>query len=559
MTRDRKHKKEAHAHQAERGGTYLDARLATAKAGSYSRRRSVVMNLATDSETLAAELSRFCGLRTPSGPLGAELVDATLAFLDSAPVRPPLGPRWGEISRTLEGIETVDPVPESIREVASSIAQQLSSLDDRQLVTAATELGVREGYVQLGVRHVINRSSRAEERARFADDGHDVPLPIVGDAEDLREQADLERERAEAIRRLRSLTGWRSRDKDVLRFAIARHLATLGEGYLTLSEERLKPLSWRRLSDGTLRADVPIHGAPQPLSAVIKEGVRNSWLDESSSCEFYQPARRNGVGGFVCRVGVFYSEPDEFDMYNVESSPSVRAAQLEGARMVGQIARDPGRIRSIYTRRLLVPRTAETSDDQDMLTFGVGDILHAIFGAYNLDDDDPEDWLWAVRPHVVEGVEGSRCNSVTALALDTSGCPLPRRDDVAFNQPVGSTAFQHFLATQGVSMTAIAKCYLVGTDDAGPGGQFLVDRHAAGMVAVFAAHQVGDVVAELAEEYSDLVDWSGATSPDLIIETLSNLVVFGSLLGELDGPAVVAEPSSDEWDDYGDIGPQDGT
>jgi hypothetical protein len=486
-------------------------------------------------------------------------VDATLAFLDSAPVRPPLGPRWGEISRTLEGIETVSPVPESIREVARSIAQQLASLDDRQLVAAATELGVREGYVQIGALCVIDRSRRAEERARLADDGHYDPLPIVGDADDLREQADVERERAEAVRRLRSLTGWRSHDKEVLRFAIAEHLATLGEGYLTLSEERLKPLSWRRLSDGTLRADVPIHGAPRPLSAVIEEGGRCSWRDdESSSCEFYQPDRRNDAGGFLCRVGVFYSDPDEFDMYNVESSPSVRAAQLEGARMVAQIARDPGRIRSIYAGRLLVPRTADT-DDQDMLTFGVGDILHAIVGAYNLDDDDPEDWLWAVRPHVVEGVEGSRCNSVTALALDNSGCPLPRRDDIVCNQPVGSTAFQHFLVTQGVNMTAIAKCYLAGTDDAGPGGQFLVDRHAAGMVAVFAAHQVGDVVAELAEEYPDLVDWSGATSPDLIIEKLSNLDVFGSLLGELDGPAVVAEPSSDEWDDYGDIGPQDGT
>lgn len=534
MTRDRKHKKDAHAHQAQRGGSYFDARRATARAGSISRRRHVFANLPTDSETLVDDLSRFCGLRTPSGPLGAELVDAALAFLESAPTRPPLGHRWGEISRTLEGFETVDPVPDAIRDAARSIEQLLSSLDDPQLVTAATELGVLEGYVELGARCVIERSKRAKTLEKLTDDGHAVPLPIVGGPEDRREQEDVERDRAEAIRRLRSATGWRPGDNNVLRFAIAAHLALLGEGYLTLSEDRLKALPWRRQSDGTLRADVPIHGAPQPLSAVVKEKARDSGRDESSSREFYQPDRRDDGVGCSCRVGVFYSEPDEFDMYDIESGPSIRAAQLEGARMVARIARDAGSFRSIYTRRLLVPRTADSADDQEAITFGVGDILHAIVGAYNSHDDDPEDWLWPTGPHVVEGADGSRLNSVSAFALETAGCPVPRRDDIACHQRVGSTAFQHFLASQGVNLTAIAQCYLAGTDDAGSDGQFLVDRHAAGMAAVFAAYEVGDVVADLAEEYPDLVDWSVATSADLVARTLSSLDGLSSLLGELD-------------------------
>lgn len=550
MTRDRKHKTEARARQAQRGGTYFAARTATAQPGSAFRRRNALANLSATPETVVDALSRLCGLRPPSGPIGARLVDSVLAMLETAPPRPPLGPRWGEISLTLEGRETIDSVPESIRAAARAIKRLLALLDDEQLVTAATELGLRESTINVAAIWVVKRSERNKKRSksRASEDDYYDQLPVVGedDAEYERAEATVRRARANAVRRLRHRANWHAGDNEVLRHALAEHLGRLGEAYLTATEERLKPLAWRRQPDGTLRADAPINGAPLPLSAVVKENVRHRG-DPTSSPEFYRPDRRQSTIGYVCHVGVIHSAANVFDMFDEDGHlPSTEAAKLEGARMVARIAADPCRYRGMFSNRPLVPRTADTSDDEYTLTFNFGMALRAIVAGYNESADDPEEWLWSARPHVTADLQ---LNTITARALDEFGLPWPRPDERACDQPVGSTAFQEYLATQGVRMTAIARCYLTGTDDVGAGGQFLVDRHAAGMAAVFAAHEFSAVIGELAEEYPATAAWSKAVVPGPMERQLGELGALSTMLTDL----VRAEAGPKWWETYDEL------
>ena len=556
MTRDRKHKQEARARQAELGGTYFAARTATTQACAASRRRNATANLAARPETMIDALSRFCGLRPPSGPLGARLVGSVLDTLETAPPRPPLGPRWGEISRTLAGHETIDPVPDSIRAAARHIKELVTPLDDEQLVTAATELGLRESTIKVAAIYLVKRPRRATKRPKTnaSDDYYRDAYPIAGenDWEDRREEAAVERARANAVRRLRNREEWRKGDNDVLRYALADHLGRIGDGYLTATEERLKLLTWHRQSDGALRADVPINGAPLPLSAVVSENVRHS-DDPTSTPEFYQPDMRQSAIGYVCHVGVIHSATGDFDQFNLEGHlPSIEAAQLEGARMIARIAADPRRHRAMFSKRPLVPRTADTCDDPYALTLNLGMVLQRMGAEYNSSGDDPEGWLWSARPHATRD---KQLTSVTALVLDGLGLPWPRPETPACDQPVGSATFQDYLATQGVHMTALARCYLAGTDDAGAGGQFLVDRHAAGIAAVLATHELSAVISELAEEYPAAMALANGISPDRIALQLRQLGAVSALLADLDRDQaeLTGQSVGNWWDTYNEL------
>jgi len=451
--------------------------------------------------------------------------------------------------------------------VARYIKKLLAQLDDEQLVTAATELGLRESTVKVAAIVVVKRPQRTTKRtkANASNDYYRDAYPFAGESDwEDREEAAVKRARANTIRRLRNRDGWRPGDNDVLRYALADHLGRIGDGYLTATEEQLKHLTWHRQSSGALRADVPINTVPLPLSAVVSENVRHS-SDPTSTPEFYQPDMRQSAIGYVCHVGVIHSAAGDFGQFNLDAAagdfdqfnleghlPSIEAAQLEGARMIARIAGDPRRHRDIFTKRPLVPRTAATCDDPYALTLNLGMVLQRMAAEYDRSGDDPEGWLWSARPHVTRD---QQLASVTALVLDGLGLPWPRPQIPACEQPVGSTSFQDYLATQGVHMTTLARRYLVGTDDAGDGGQFLVDRHAAGIAAVLATHELSAVISELAEEYPAAATWSSEISPARIALQLRQLGAVSSLLADLDRDQAESTGQSAGywWDTYDEL------
>jgi hypothetical protein len=534
MTSDRKRKKAARSYKDSRSLAYYDALQGTSAgrvARSFPRREQATANLSAPAGDLLSELARFFGLRPPTGAIGVELVEATLIKLDEVPPRrvalcddlttaiaerPHLGP----------------PIPSRVRIAARFITALLSHLADTQLVAAAMELGVSSG----GVRHAAllagHEYRRAVDVSRPADEPHmlvDIDSPEDRAARDAESRA-----QEDCVARLRDRSGatWESVDRAVLRRAVAGRLAALGDAYLTVSEAPLMPLTWRRLPDGSRRADCSIPAAPRPLSALVKESIRYS-DDPISVPEFYLPDQRQSAITYTCYVGVFGDAAEDFDRHDIEGHlPSELAAEFAAARIIERIAADPQRARSHPNSRPLVERTTLAPGDPTTLTFDLGSAVDGITDLYMPEDPDPADDWWEPEPHIDNA---GHLNSVTALALDSCGFPWPKRTDPACRAAVQSEVFQAYLGSQGVRMTDLARDYLTGTAAAGPGAQTLSARHTAGMNAVLTNHQLLEVVGELKRHYPAIEDWIlWITEPHAAAGYLTNLGALADLLSGFD-------------------------
>jgi hypothetical protein len=532
MTSDRKRKKAARSYKDSHNLTYYDALQATSTgrvARSFPRREHATATLSAPAGDLVTELARFCGLRPPTGAIAAELVDAILIKLDVVPPRR-IALRDDLTAAMAERPHLGPPVPSRVRIAARFIRALLSRLADTQLVTAATELGISNGSVHHAAVLARHEHRRAVDASRPADE----PL-MLSDSPEYQAACDAAaRAQQDCVTRLRDRSGatWESVDRAVLRRAVAMHLAALGDGYLTVSERPVMPLTWRRLPDGSLRADCPVPAAPRPLSALVKPSIRHS-VDPISDPEFYRPDQRQSTITYTCYVGVFGVTTEDFDHHDIEGHlPSELAAEFAAARIIERIAADPYRARSHPDSRPLVARTAVAPSDATALIFDLGNALAGVTELYNPDAPDPADDRWEPEPHIDDD---GRLNSVTALAFDSCGFPWPKQTHPACRAAVDSHVFQGYLVSQGVRMTDLARTYLAGTAAAGPGGQALSVRHTAGMTAVLNNNQLREVVDELKCHYPAIEGWIlWITDPQAAAEHLTNVGVLADLLSGFD-------------------------
>jgi hypothetical protein len=69
--------------------------------------------------------------------------------------------------------------------------------------------------------------------------------------------------------------------------------------------------------------------------------------------------------------------------------------------------------------------------------------------------------------------------------------------DTSVLDPQRSGKFSGFLAANAIALTPLARCYLAGMGDAGPGERPLADRHTAGMRAVLRGQAPGSAQLDL--------------------------------------------------------------
>jgi hypothetical protein len=179
-----------------------------------------------------------------------------------------------------------------------------------------------------------------------------------------------------------------------------------------------------------------------------------------------------------------------FERYDIAGPFSLPVAQHYGAELISRIAGNPGAARSYPERRVLIPRSEH---DGTELHFDLADALSAVAA---VDDDEATHEQWVPTPHVSDDCR--EMLSITGLALDSSALPWPKPGHVAAQSSVASAMFQDYLVSQGVHMTDLARVYLAGTEEAGPGEKSLKDRHAAGAAAILNSYSLRDIVAEVA-------------------------------------------------------------
>lgn len=129
-------------------------------------------------------------------------------------------------------------------------------------------------------------------------------------------------------------------------------MAFIGDAYLAVSDcPDVAALSWRRLSDGSMRADVSIPRMAAPISVLAKvtsEDYLPFWEPRPAPeffTEFYPTDRGRRTDVYECYVGVFKGganecdvNPQVFDEYH-SSGPysSQLAAQRCAADVLGQV------------------------------------------------------------------------------------------------------------------------------------------------------------------------------------------------------------------------------
>ncbi|MEB3031755.1 hypothetical protein [[Mycobacterium] nativiensis] len=499
MTKDRKRKRIARALTASSSITYFEARQATRGKPSRSRLTNALTTLAADDSSVIEEWLRFSGHREVTGPLVNGLLAALLTNLNQVPSRR----SWlaDDLYTAVAGLIDPDkadpPIPAASRSVSLFIEAAVDELDDTTLATAATDIGIRNSEIRAAAS-VLYRRALAAERDSTG------PMGFINSSEEDAGWAALTNAVHDSLARLhdRSGTRWQPLDRRVLQRALAIRLAILGDNYLTVSEHPVRPLmTWERQPDGSLRVDLPIPDGPNPLSGLVQV-ARHHQADHTSEPEFYSPERRGSTLSYTCYVGVYGTEADDFDRFDLAGHlPSELYGRFQATCILRRIASNPCGARS-HSGRLLIPRTNADPADKTV-TLDLAGILAAVASESSRADGD-QAALWFDHPHLATN---GALNSVVGLAMDDNALPWPKPTDLANTAPVDSAVFTDYLVAQGVRFTGMASEYLAGCSAAGPGGQSLSDRHRAGMMQVLKTHNLRAVAAELSSRYPASPQW----------------------------------------------------
>lgn len=404
----------------------------------------------------------FAGRATATGPAGRGLLDRLVARIEQVPLGTLI--TVADLSDAAACGDPgphrlVPPVPEPIVDVVAFVDVLLAGLRPDQLRTAAGDVALDRATV----RHAAVQLAPSPATDLFTDD--------LEDYEGLAQ-------RHIAVLRGVDPDRWGRAATAVLRRALRLYLAEIGDAVLRASEWQSGPaLAWQPRADGALVATCPVPGAPTPLLARL--GPHPGGVGGEDAGAVFG-TRSPWVGLPHCwEVG--WGEDDErFGRYGGRSEASLPAARFAAEVTLAGLVADPARVRMPWTGALLVPRPAGTRNI-DGHVVDLADVLVAVMNQHRGERGDRDPGGWAMRPHTLgDGGLGS----VVAVVLDHLGLPYPGERDPAGDAPVASSVFAAFLAAHAVTLTPLARCYLAGMGDAGPGERTLRARHTAGMLAV---------------------------------------------------------------------------
>ncbi|RDH75269.1 hypothetical protein DVS77_26570 [Mycolicibacterium moriokaense] len=221
--------------------------------------------------------------------------------------------------------------------LAEFIRTLVEGLSDQQLVTAATELGITENDVNYFGRTAYEEEAGEDGRPRMV--GAIISRRPGASAE---VRAHAERAAARVREHLRDRSGktWDDYDRKVLREIVLNAFARLGDAYLKASDSlEVRGLTWRRLPDGSLRADTA--GPDGNTVSVLLEALNEdedeivAGLEPEMYTEFYPTGRSRRAQTYLCYVGIFDEDDRESDV-GAESFEELYSSgphgQLDGQR-----------------------------------------------------------------------------------------------------------------------------------------------------------------------------------------------------------------------------------
>jgi hypothetical protein len=405
---------------------------------------------------------RFAGREQPVSHEGRLLLERFLPRLNEVPLAILATPNdladAAEAALLGKGGQ-VPALPEPIVEVAAFIDVLLSRHSPCELRDAAVSLGLDRGTA-------LRAAALTRAGMTLEDLDHHV-----------------------AVLEARDCRGWPAEQTQVLRVALGLYLADVGDAVLRASEWQPVPLSWRSLPDGGLIAVKPVLAAPQPLEAHIT--CEPSTQPAASGRELFGGRRVCAERVPWWQVG-WRDGAGTFGSYSSSREASLAAAKFAAAIMIQSLADRAGEARMRFTGALLVPRPAG-GRNTDSRVIDLEEVLVAVLNEHRSELRYPHPG-WSMRPHRTADAD---IGSVIAALFDQIGTPWPGLRDDANSAPADSDEFSRFLAANAIALTPLARYYLAGMDDAGPGERTLADRHTAGMRAVLRGQALGSVQLDL--------------------------------------------------------------
>jgi hypothetical protein len=405
---------------------------------------------------------RFAGRQQPVSHQGRVLLERLVPRLDKVPLAILATPNdladAAEDALLGKAVQ-IPALPEPIVEVAAFIDV---------LVSRQSPCDLRDAAVSLGLDRAAALRATALTRTGKPLHGLDRHVTVL-EAHDCRD--------------------WSAEQARVLRVALGLYLADIGDAVLRASERQPGPLSWRSMPAGGLVAVRPVPGAPQPLEAHITH--EPSTLSAASARQLFGTRRVRPEQ--VPRWQVGWRDGDgTFESYSSSREASLPAAKFAAAAVIGWLAERAGQARMRFTGALLVPRPAD-GRNTDSRVIDLEEILVAVLNEYRGDPRHPQPG-WRMWPHRTADAD---LGSIIAALFDQIGAPWPGLRDDACSAPVESDEFSRFLAANALALTPLARCYLAGMGDAGPGDRALADRHTAGMRAVLHGQALGSAQLDL--------------------------------------------------------------
>jgi hypothetical protein len=416
------------------------------------------------SEQVPEAVCRFAGCHPPSGTAGFTVLRQVINRLDQVP----LGTlrTVNDLSDAAESspdsaAQQIPPIPDALIDAVAFIDVLLSRLSPPDLRAVAQQLTVDRATAMRGALLALAKSTTEHEGSSQA---WNTPT----------------RRRELAI--LTTLVDhecgqWTPVEIATLRRALRLHLARIGDAFLRVSESQPPRLRWQQRDDGVLTTQRPVPDAPQPLEAHISD--EDSRLAEDAAIALFEATRARPSLLHRWDVG-WRDAAGTFGSHNGQTEASIQAAQFAAEATIDGLAATPTQVRMPFTGLLLVPRST-TTRNTDGHVVDLEQMLIATLNQHRDKQHDPDPTVWSMRPHRTPDTDLA---SIVAALFDHLGLPWPTLHEPACAAEVDSAEFTTFLTTQAITLTPLARCYLAGLGDAGPGERALAQRHATAMRAV---------------------------------------------------------------------------
>lgn len=371
MPSDHRRKQAARAYQAAHGVSYTQARRATELSPRRDRRCRAAATLAVPRHDVCVGLLRAISMKPFDNRFVDGLVKVMLAKIDETlppPTLPSLPATRGLFddepdsrlwAAVMASLATTGAVTPEIQAVADYVIELVGALDNQQLVAAATDLGVKQHDVNYLVKGMYENGLGVTGRPRNIEailvnhPPHWLPgakppqsWAAMKGWPELKRDVEQVTAMADAHLRDRSGLSWDDYDRSVIRQAVSKYLAMIGDEYICASED-IQPLNWSRLPEGSLQVAVKIPGRSGTVTALLTAArlprSTSTTLPPEFHTEFYPSGRPQHSDRYACYVDTFdgtENESTEFtEIFSCEPQTQLRA-QRDAADAIAEYLAD---------------------------------------------------------------------------------------------------------------------------------------------------------------------------------------------------------------------------